>query len=281
MYDAKFWGEAWRDARQSSSLGTGYKNEAAWQDFWNFFSGHYALRNRQTRQLEDEVVNHLCSLGMINKDSEVLDVGCGPGTYTLPLAEKCRKVTGMDSAAVMLEVLQKEGEHFGVAHRLEALLADWVEYGGERKWDLVVAAKTPAVRDCDTLLKMCRVAGQCCLITFAGNVIFSLRNLLWQEVMGSPLKSRAFDMQYPFNILYREGYFPNVKFFRQFHRYLEDVEYLIEHYACYFKIFGRSGDAVERQIKEFLTARAVNGKCEDTTDAVITVMCWKTDRQTL
>lgn len=33
--DKIFFTEAWRKARSNSSLGAGYQNDKAWEDFWN------------------------------------------------------------------------------------------------------------------------------------------------------------------------------------------------------------------------------------------------------
>lgn len=276
MHDSKFWGDAWQEARRSSSLGPGYGNEEGWKNFWDVFSGHYARRNRETMWAAEDVICRLAAEGVLHPEYEVLDVGCGPGTYTLPLASRCKKVTGLDTAPQMLEELQREADHYGVAERVETTGVDWGGYPDQPSFDLVFAAKTPAVKDYRTLLKMCRVSRHyCCLITFAGNTSFGLRNLLWQEIMGTPIKSRAFDLQYSFNILYREGYLPNLRFFSYSHRHREDIDYLIKHYIYYFKIFGRSGPQVEQKISDFFLARAVNGECEDVTDSGIAVMWWK------
>jgi SAM-dependent methyltransferase len=40
----------------------------------------------------------------------VLDLGCGPGTLTIPLAKKAKQVTAVDSSVGMLEVLKESAE---------------------------------------------------------------------------------------------------------------------------------------------------------------------------
>ncbi len=37
-----------------------------------------------------------------------LDLGCGEGSITLPIAKQVRKVTGVDSSTKMLELLNKK-----------------------------------------------------------------------------------------------------------------------------------------------------------------------------
>ena len=41
----------------------------------------------------------------VNKEETILDLGCGDGTITIPLAKRAKSVTGVDSAYKMLEIL--------------------------------------------------------------------------------------------------------------------------------------------------------------------------------
>lgn len=276
MYGAEFWSNTWREARQTSSLGPGYNNEQGWQNFWDLFAEQYAIRNRRTRQMAENVVEHLASEGVVKQANRVLDIGCGPGTYTLPLAARSKEVVGLDTSTRMLSVLQKEAEHFGLQEQVKTTSENWDHLLEERAYDLVFAAKTPAVRDYSSLMKMNKVSRQyCCLVSFAGNYVFALRNQLWVHIMGTPVNSIAFDVQFPFNILYQEGYFPNIKFYSYNHQHQEPLDYLINHYTCYFKIFNREGPEVEAKIRNFLNHRAKDGYCEDTIMATIAVMWWQ------
>ena len=276
MCDAQFWAKAWQEARRTSSLGPGYRNEQGWREFWDLFAEHYAFRNRQTRQAADTVVESLLHDGVINHESKILDIGCGPGTYTLPLAARAKQVTGLDLSGPMLEVLRKEARYFGVEDCLEIVPADWGEFPNEAAYDLVFAAKTPAIHDYASLMKMNQISRRfCCLVSFAGSYNFALRNQLWAHIMGKSIQSRAFDVQFPFNILYQEGYLPNLKFISHRYQHREPFDYLLKHYTCYFRIFGREGKEVETKIRDFLMERAQDGYCEDFIEETLGVMWWE------
>ena len=47
----------------------------------------------------------------IEPNDTVLDVGCGNGAITIPLAQKARSVTALDSSTRMLEFLGKKAGH--------------------------------------------------------------------------------------------------------------------------------------------------------------------------
>ena len=46
----------------------------------------------------------------VNKEQTILDLGCGDGTITIPLAKRAKSVTGVDSAYKMLEILNEKAQ---------------------------------------------------------------------------------------------------------------------------------------------------------------------------
>lgn len=44
------------------------------------------------------------------KKDEILEIGCGSGRLTLPIARKCRKITGVDSSEAMLDVARRKAK---------------------------------------------------------------------------------------------------------------------------------------------------------------------------
>jgi SAM-dependent methyltransferase len=47
-------------------------------------------------------------LGKVRPDDDVLDMGCGTGRFTIPLAERARSVTGLDMSPMMLATARKK-----------------------------------------------------------------------------------------------------------------------------------------------------------------------------
>ena len=67
---------------------------------------HYA---RFRRGYSADVVDHvMASLGLDGR-SRVLDLGCGTGQLTLPLARRTRGVLGVDVEADMLRLAARQG----------------------------------------------------------------------------------------------------------------------------------------------------------------------------
>lgn len=281
MQTAQDWARAWNEARLSSSLARGRIDPRGWEDFWNFCADCYARRNRQSRHIQDAIVGDLAAAGAVTACTSVLDVGCGPGTYTLPLAACCRRVTGLDTAVAMLSQLTAEAAQEAWADRIEILAGDWNTLPDEPGYDVVFAAKTPAIGNYASLMKMNRIARRtCCLIGFAGPYTLTLRSRLWQLLTGSPLQGGA-DITYPFNILYLEGYRPNLRFYSYRLSYRETTEYLIEHYTRYFSIFGHHAADTQGKIAVCLSEYAQDGCCCEEEEITLGVMWWNVNRKAL
>lgn len=280
MCNTQFWTSAWQEARDTANQAPSYNNKYGWQQFWNRFAEQEALRNRQSRPIYNSIVDGLAADGVITPFSTVLDIGCGAGTYTLPLAAKARQVTGLDTAEQMLAMLQSEANHERLTCRVTTLHADWLDLPAEPAYDVVFAANTTAINDYDSLMKMNDVSrGVCCLIGFAGTYHIKVRTLLWEHLMGTPPEHTAFDIQYPFNILYQERYLPNIKFYSYRQRYRETLPYMIEYYTSYFQLFGLEGPETTAKITEFLANRAVEDYCTELINTTIGVLWWRPDRK--
>ena len=281
MCNTKFWTAAWQEVRDTSNYAPSYSNKQGWQQFWNSFAEQDALRNRQSRSIYNTIVEGLVADKVISPFSTVLDIGCGAGTYTLPLASKVRQVTGLDTADQMLAMLKSEAMHEGLTCRIEPQQADWLDFPSEPAYDVVFAANTTAINDYDSLMKMNEVStGVCCLIGFAGTYHIKVRALLWEHLMGEPPEHMAFDIQYPFNILYNERFLPNLKFYSYRERYRETLAYMIEYYTSYFSLFGLQGPETTAKITEFMTNRAVEDYCTELINTTIGVLWWRADRKT-
>lgn len=272
--DSNYFDRAWQQARQSASLCRREKDPAAWQAFWELFAPTYLKICKALMPTVRQAIVNWKENGLVDKLSRVLDIGCGPGTYTLPLGEVAGEVMAMDTAANMLCVLDEEAQRQGLDN-IRLIQADWVDAVVQKEYDLVFAANSPAIKDLHTLLKMNDASRNACmLICYAGQGTPTLRNLLWERIMGEKLQGNTFDISYPFNILCREGFSPHVSFQEQGYSYLESVVAVMENYRAYFRIFGKEGPAVERVLRQSVQNCSVNGLVQENVSYRQAVMWW-------
>ncbi len=93
---------------------------------------------RRLRAREDELVFGALD-GLLRGEDTVLDVGCGTGRYTLPLARRCERVVALDASPAMLEHLEARLRREGVLN-VESSRASVPEdlRGGSEAYDGIV-----------------------------------------------------------------------------------------------------------------------------------------------
>ena len=69
----------------------------------------------------------------------VIDIGCGPGHYSIALARAgAKKVLGLDFAAGMLKIARERAQAYGVAERCAFELGDFLTYPIPERFDYAV-----------------------------------------------------------------------------------------------------------------------------------------------
>ena len=73
------------------------------------------------RTRKDDYQDALFEMLILDENDTVLDVGCGEGSVTIPIAKKVKKVIGVDSSPKMLEYLEKRASDNGIDN-IESIL---------------------------------------------------------------------------------------------------------------------------------------------------------------
>lgn len=154
-----------------------------------------------------------------DKNDTVLDIGCGPGRITVPMAARAKSVTAVDASPKMLEHCRKNAEKNG-ADNVTTILADWEDEKSIEKidkHDIVVASRSIAMGD---LEKLCSLAKKYVVLIIWSHgcpsipmIINDLFKGVDDEEMPKPPftrdRSRGNNMLY--NRIYDMGYNPNLK----------------------------------------------------------------------
>ncbi len=138
LYDDIDWQLLWKNSRQTKS----WKSKNAGE--WSQKSASFAQRTRHSpyvRQFLDSVA--------VDRNTTLLDVGCGPGTLAVPFARKVSRVTAIDYSRGMLDQLEAYAREEGV-HNITTIQCAWEDSWEEKqigRHDLVIASRSMNIED--------------------------------------------------------------------------------------------------------------------------------------
>ena len=160
---------------------------------------------------------------VIDSNSEVLEIGAGPGTFVIPFARKMKKVTAVEPSKGMVEYLRRNAEEAGIEN-FELITRKWEDVDVpeiEGKFDMVISSIVAWMfRDIgDYLMRMEKASkGYCSVVGSTGDYNGEYDEL-WQKVMGEDYKRPLWsDYNIIYNLLCERGRFVNVKVINYTHK---------------------------------------------------------------
>lgn len=128
---------------------------------WSRASKH-ALQPNDFSEDTDYILNWIENQGIGFEGYSLLDIGCGTGTFALPLALKKAHVTALDLSCDMLKIINEKSEALDTDVSVRLQHADWSAFTSEEVYDIVLASMTPALstqRDIEAMLNVTRSLG--------------------------------------------------------------------------------------------------------------------------
>lgn len=290
LHGPNFWRKIWDEAKMSSLyVRRVIRSEKEVREktinFWNRFAPTYGIHSvEQEKKRVANIIDLLERKQMLTPDTDLLDVGCGPGNYSLPLARRVKSVTALDGAVEMCRILEQNAReanqnNISVLHQMWEDV-DLKQESMYQKFDLVFASMTPAVCNYDTLVKLIQASREyCCLIWWAGWTYYEdqLIQELWQLFFQEELNHRGFDIIYPYNLLYSMGYAPTMDYEKVEWTDKETVEQVIERLCHFFWLYMEINQGVRDVITRHVQERVVDGVFRQTTSATIGIITFRVD----
>lgn len=252
---------------------------AVWNRRSDTFVRNTGAGLRQKRS--SDVLNLLKETGFSPDGATVLDIGCGPGTHTLPLARAGASVTALDISAAMLGRIRETAETEGLdiaTHECSWWSADIDSLGFRNRFDLVIASMTPGVRDLATFDRMMACSKEYCYYSnFVRKAGDRLLYNIYVKILNEEPRTNAHGpgLLYPFMYLYMQGYRPLVRVSRPEGDGPRDWE---EEAAKTIDFLGStrqfSGETRDR-IREYYKDAYANGSPGTGSDTFIGMMVWK------
>lgn len=196
-------------------------NDVDWESFWAEKLKDKVNKNwdkaapgffKRTRK--DDYQDALFDKLILNENDTVLDVGCGEGSVTIPIAKRVKKVIGIDSSPKMLEYLEKRASKQNIDN-IETVLKpiEEISYDDIGDVDVVVCSRSlnGIVPIRKVLTELNNIADKYVFIT-----IFGPENKKIEKDFDIEIgrKTEDFpDYNYFFNILFNMGIYANIERF--------------------------------------------------------------------
>lgn len=238
VWSTEFWDQAWDEFRNASLLRSSQNiHPERWSNFYERVAHIWPRLDGNASDVSASVIETLLANGVIGPDRSVLDLGCGPGTLSIPMAEVGCHVTALDNSLAMIEQLRarsrlKKALQINEEHR------DWLSFAPPNSFDVVLAGCFPDVLNSSGLRRMeswCR--SFCVLVLGAGEETFPLRGILWRRLIGTPIVSPARNVMFAINHLLAAGKRPSLRHVAQPVRLRLEQELALAFYTEYFAMF--------------------------------------------
>lgn len=153
-----------------------------------------------------------------SKEDTVLDVGCGPGRITVPMAKRAKSVTSLDASPKMLEFCAANAKEAGLDN-VTTKLFDWEteDIASLGKFDIVIASRTVALQDLVRLSSLAKKYAAIVIWAYGYPSIPAIVGKLFQgtedkSVEGPPQRrDRRLGNNLWYNRVYDLGFDPNLK----------------------------------------------------------------------
>lgn len=268
--DIKMFDKVWKESSKMDSSTT--------KDLWNLRAKEFneVEKNHERKERINSLLEFFQQKNIINKDSEVLDIGCGSGQYSIEFSKKVKKVVGIDISSKMIENAIDNIEKENI-NNISLNLISWEncsleEMGWNKKFDLVFASMCPGINSLDTLLKMNDASKGYCFLSGFVHRIDNVRDKI-NKILSKDTSPDRWGIKIicAFNILWQLGIHPeihyrNVEFERN--RSMEDAVNI-------YTLYGKENPDKHDEIKTFLKSISKNGIVQEKTRAKIGWLIWK------
>ncbi len=214
---------------------------------------------------------------ILDESDTVLDVGCGEGSITIPLAKKVKKVIGIDSSPKMLEYLEKRANANGI-NNIEHVLKpiEEITYNEIGSVDVVVCSRSlnGIIPIEEVLCELNKIANKYVFITIFGPENKKIEKDFDKEL---GIKTEDFpDYNYFFNILFNMGIYANVeRFDLNNYREYDSIEDAMDNGKFRLDLYSDDEkDKLKEYLKRILTKNPETGKYYNVKDKADWILIW-------
>jgi SAM-dependent methyltransferase len=255
---------------------TGKPNER-FEKFWEMKALRYPLPfDKGTIEKTISVISMAKEKGVEIQGGKILDIACGTGIYTLPLAKEAEHVTGLDSSETMIKRLKNEAKKHHISN-LDIIKGSWKDTdidnrGLKKTFDIVWTSMSMAVKDKEDFMKMEACSLDWCV--FIG----------WGRTNRNPIMEEAFrthrihygphsGVAVAYAILQGLGRSPVLEYFNDFWDWEGTLEEAVEDISGFIEMRGVTADP--GKLKDLLSKYEQDGMIRHRTDVEEGIIVWQ------
>lgn len=242
------------------------------------------LDGKRKNKKDADFFKLLGDAGFNPEGATVLDIGCGPGTLTLPLARAGAKVTSLDISTKMLERLKETAENENLSInpiKCSWWTADIDSLGFRNAFDLVIASFTPGIRDVETFDRMIACSKKYCYYSnFIRRDPVKIPSDIYIHILKTTPENEFFaaGFFYPFMYLYTLGYHPIVKLDHKAEDSSQNCDEAADNTIGYLEMKHELSDESREKIKEYYKNISENNVYNIHSDTYKGMMIWSVEK---
>ncbi len=258
----------WKTARDMHPFVGEGLSEVEFSKAWESSASTYSCGGYST--IRDSVLSALDGRGLL--DGTVLDIGCGPGTYAIPMSSKARHVIATDLNRGMLDRMEKECLLKGISN-ISTVQCDCLEVPQSCACDLAFVSLCPPMNCPEGLSYMERLGHAC---AYVSSCAFSegLESRVWRS-LGRSYSYAGYNTEYPFRYLKAMDRDPEMMLFSQRNVAVRTVEDTISRYISLVSRYRTLEDWMHDAIEETVSKEAVDGYIESDSETVMGLLIWE------
>lgn len=245
---------------------------------WDSMANSFMNKKLPTFE-EDSFLRLIQERGMLKNDFSILDVGCGTGTYSVVLAQHCKKVVGIDLSSKMIELAKQTAKKSG-SKNVEFYCIDWHDLdlekvGFEQKFDLVIAHNTPAIQCDATFMNLSKASNGWCVLSKPTHRVDPVSDKIKRLAKLEEKRENSDKVMADyFQLLWKKGILPYFHYEKQCWNLKKTKEEAYGLYINRVKTFRDLSVSEENLLKEHINQLEKDGYVEESVKTTITTLYW-------
>ncbi|RKD33790.1 class I SAM-dependent methyltransferase [Thermohalobacter berrensis] len=249
------------------------------EKFWNSRADEFNKKISKRQEKDKDPIKFLIENNMLKRDYKVLDIGSGPGRYSIRFAKECKKVVAIDISEKMLEKAIDNAKKEKLDN-IQFKKVFWEDLNLEendwnKKFDLVFASMCPGINSYETLLKMVDASRNYCFLSGFAHRNDYLWNKLYKKLRGKDYP-RFYDNKIYciFNILWNIGYYPEIRYIDKNWEETYSIDYICNFYISRFELEGELSIEEKEQICKLLKEYSKDGYVKENVSSKVAWIYW-------